>query len=360
MKITAAVLRSAEGAHVLEEVELAEPGAGEVLVKVVGVGMCHTDVVPRQLALLLPIIAGHEGAGIVEAVGDGVDDVAVGDHVVLTFDSCGECPSCRRGVPAYCETFMQRNLTGRDLAWGSRVTDGDGTAIGSRWFAQSSFANYCLATRRNVVVVDADVPLDLVGPLGCGILTGAGSVLVALDVRPGDSIVVFGAGAVGLAAVMAAVVAGATTIVAVDLHQHRLDLARDLGATHVVDGADSHLGTLIADATGGGADFSFDTTGVPSVMLAALSAIRLGGHCGYVGVQSGDLTLDAMALVGKKISGILEGGVDPQVVIPRLIGLWREGRFPFDRLVQQFPLAQINEAEAASLSGAVIKPVLIP
>jgi len=360
MKITAAVLRAAEGRHELEEVDLADPGPGEVLVRVVGAGMCHTDVVPRQLALLLPIIAGHEGAGIVEAVGEGIGDVAVGDHVVLTFDSCGDCPSCRRGVPAYCETFIQRNLTGRDTTWGTRVADMDGVEVGSRWFAQSSFASHCLATRRNVVVIDPDVPLELVGPLGCGILTGAGSVLVALDVQPGDSIVVFGAGAVGLAAVMAAVIAGAGTIVAVDLHPHRLELARELGATHTFDGGAPGLAASIAAATNGGADVSFDTTGVPSVMLTALGAIRLGGHCGYVGVQTGDLTLDPMALVGKRVSGILEGGVDPQVMIPRLIELWRTGKFPFDRLIRTFPLAEINEAEAASSAGDVIKPVLLP
>src|SRR5699024_1589600 len=130
------------------------------------------------MPMLLPIIAGHEGAGVVEAVGEGVDGVSVGDHVVLTFDSCGTCTSCRRGEPAYCETFMVRNLTGRDPAWGTRVTDADGAEVASRWFAQSSFATHCLATARNTVVVDPDLPLELLGPLGCGILTGAGSVLV--------------------------------------------------------------------------------------------------------------------------------------------------------------------------------------
>jgi aryl-alcohol dehydrogenase len=360
MEITAAVLRSTDGAYDLESVELAEPGPDEVLVKVVGAGMCHTDVVPRQLADFLPIITGHEGAGVVEAVGSEVGGVAVGDHVVLSFDSCGDCAMCSRGRPSYCETFIPRNLTGRDLLWGTRVKDSAGGEVASRWFAQSSFATHCLATSRNVVVVDKDVPLETLGPLGCGILTGAGSVFSALDVQSNRSLVVFGAGAVGLAAVMAAAVVGADPIVAVDLHEHRLELAKELGATHTVDGASDQLAEELGAITGGGADYSIDTTGVSSVMLAALGAIRLGGHCGFVGVQTEDVTLDPLAIVGKQVTGILEGSADPQVLIPRLIELWKGGQFPFDRLIQTFPLSEINAAEAASLAGEVVKPVLLP
>jgi aryl-alcohol dehydrogenase len=360
VEITAAVLRSTDGPYGLETLELAPPGPGEVLVRVVGAGMCHTDVVPRQLAGFLPIITGHEGSGIVEAVGPGVTGIPVGAPVVLSFDSCGTCAMCSRGRPSYCETFISRNLTGRDLAWGTRVTDADGGEVASRWFGQSSFATHCLATQRNVVVVDDDVDLELLGPLGCGLLTGAGSVLEALEVTAGRGLVVFGAGAVGLAAVMAAADVGASPLVAVDLHPHRLDLALELGATHVLAGGDDGLVEAIGALTGGGADYSLDTTGVPSVMLAALAVIRLGGHCGFVGVQTADLTLDPLALVGKRVSGILEGSADPQTLIPRLLGLWKEGRFPFHRLVRTFPLARINEAEAASQSGQVIKPVLLP
>lgn len=360
MKITAAVLRTTDGPYALEDVDLDAPGPDEVLVRIVGAGMCHTDVVPRQMEGFLPIITGHESSGVVEAVGADVAGVAVGDHVVVSFDSCGTCDLCRRGKPSYCESFITRNLTGRDVNWATRVHDAAGAEVASRWFGQSSFATYCLATHRNVVVVDPEVPLELVGPLGCGILTGAGTVLVELAVEADRSVVVYGAGAVGLAAVMAAKVAGATPIVAVDLHQSRRDLALELGATHVLDGADEGIAAAIGEITGGGADYVIDTTGVPSVMLGALAATRLGGHCGFVGVQTGDVVLDPLAIVGKKVSGVLEGGADPHVLIPRLIGLWKEGRFPFDRLVKTFPLAEINEAEAASLSGQVVKPVLIP
>jgi aryl-alcohol dehydrogenase len=362
MRITAAVLRQADGEYRLEEVELAAPGPGEVLVRVVGAGMCHTDVLPRSPTSFSPppIITGHEGSGVVEAVGPGVDGIAIGDHVVLSFASCGECRNCQRGQPSYCDTFLLRNLLGRNLDGSTGVVDRDGNEVSSRWFGQSSFATHCIAGARNVVVVDRDLPLELLGPLGCGILTGAGSVLVSLDVQPGTSIAVFGAGAVGLAAVMAARVADASMIVAVDIHAHRLALATELGATHAIDGSAVDVVEQILAATQGGADYTFDTTGNVVVIAKALAALRMAGHCGLVGVQSDALVLDPLALVGKTVSGILEGGATPQELIPRLISLWRDGRFPFDRLIETFPLEDINRAEKASLSGDVVKPVLLP
>lgn len=362
MQITAAVLRASDGPYSLEAVELADPAADEVLVRVVGAGMCHTDVLPRGEITFSPppIITGHEGSGVVEAVGSEVTDVAVGDHVVLSFDSCGACEMCAAGVPAHCETFLMRNLLGRRVDFSTGVTDAAGAEVASRWFGQSSFATHCVATARNVVVVDKSLPLEKLGPLGCGIQTGAGTSLVALDVQPGKSIVVFGAGAVGLAAVMGAAVAEATTIVAVDLHQHRLDLALELGATHVIKGDVADLVAQVHALTGGGAHYAVDTTGVPTVMQNALGSLRLGGVAGFVGVQVADLVLDGAALVGKTVIGVLEGNTDPQVFIPRMIELWQAGRFPFDRLIEEFPLAEIDEAERASLEGRVIKPVLRP
>lgn len=360
MQIEAAVLRAADGAYAIEPVTLADPGPHEVLVRVVGAGMCHTDVLPRAGIVAPPVITGHEGAGVVEAVGSAVTRVAVGDHVVLSFDSCGECENCVAGVPAYCDQFMFRNLTGRNVDFSTCVTDADGHDVSARWFGQSSFATHCIATERNVVVVDRSLPLEVMGPLGCGIQTGAGSIAVAMKVRAGSSLVVFGTGAVGLAAVMAGKVVGATTIIAVDLHRHRLDLALELGATHAVAGDAADVVAQIQAITGGGAHYSFDTTGVPAVMKNALACLRMNGVCGYVGVQTGDLSLDGMSLVGKTAIGILEGSADPQVFIPQMIQWWQEGRFPFDRLVETYPMSQINEAEQSSLSGGTIKPVLIP
>jgi aryl-alcohol dehydrogenase len=279
---------------------------------------------------------------------------------VLSFDSCRSCDNCDKGLVAYCDTFLFRNLLGRHLDGSTGVVDAEGREVASRWFGQSSFATHAMATTSNVVVVDKSLPLELLGPLACGFQTGAGSILLALDVQPDTGVVIFGAGAVGLAAVMAAKVAGASTIIAVDLHAHRLELASQLGATRVIDGAADDLVAQVHAITGGGAHYSVDTTGVPSVILNALAALRMAGKCGLIGIQNGDLVLDGLALVGKTVIGILEGGAVPQEFIPRLIGLWQEGRFPFDRLIETFPLSEINEAEQASLSGKVIKPVLLP
>ena len=206
MKITAAVIRDPQAPYSIEQLELREPGQGEVLVRIVGVGMCHTDVLPRipGIGMPLPIVCGHEGAGIVQAVGPGVTAVAVGDHVVMSFDSCGACTNCRTGHPAYCETFMLRNLSGFRADLTTPMSADGGEMIAGSWFGQSSFASHSLATERNVVKVDDDLPLEQLGPLGCGLQTGAGSVLVAMKARPGTSIAVFGTGAVGIAAVMAA------------------------------------------------------------------------------------------------------------------------------------------------------------
>jgi aryl-alcohol dehydrogenase len=361
VQITAAVLRRSDGPYALAEVDLDPPGPGEVLVRVVGAGLCHTDLVPRLSAGFSPppIITGHEGAGVVEAVGEGVRRVRSGDHVVLSFDSCGECASCHAGVPSYCDTFLLRNLLGRRLDGTTGVRDGEGGEISSRWFGQSSFATHCVTNQRNAVVVDRDLPLGQLGPLGCGILTGAGSVLVGMAVRPGSSFVVFGAGAVGLAAVMAARVVGASPIIAVDLVAHRLELAASLGATHVIDGSQRDVIPQIQALTGG-ADFSFDTTGNAAVIADAVTVLRMTGRCGLVGIQSEPLVLDPAALIGKTVSGLLVGGADPHVLIPKLIGLWRQGRFPFERLIKTFPLEAIDAAEEASRSGKIVKPVLIP
>ncbi len=365
MKIRAAVLRAGDAPYSIESLELAGPASGEILVRITGVGMCHTDMVPRapEFAALapLPLIPGHEGAGVVEAVGGEVAGIAVGDHVVLSFDSCGTCRSCRGGHPAYCETFLPRNLSGRNLDGSSPATDAAGKPIGARWFGQSSFATHAIATPRNAVVVDRALPLEILGPLGCGIQTGAGSVLIAMGVRAGSSIAVYGAGAVGLAAIMAARVAGATTIVAVDLHPSRLALARELGATHTIDGKAGDVAQQILALAAGGLDYTFDTTGVPSVIVGAIMALRPLGVCGLVGVRGADLVLPPLSLeLGRTVVGILEGDAVPQRFIPQMIDLWRQGRFPFDRLIGKFPLAKVDEAERASLSGEVVKPVLLP
>ncbi|MFF1706494.1 NAD(P)-dependent alcohol dehydrogenase [Streptomyces sp. NPDC058252] len=357
----AAVLRAEGAPYTIEQVELDDPGPGEVLVKIAGTGLCHTDLLGRTELIGKPVILGHEGSGTIEAVGTGVTTLSVGDHVVLSFDSCGSCANCRAAHPAYCAEFFPRNLTGLAADGSHCATGQDGKPVAARWFAQSSFATHTIATARNVVRVERDLPLELLGPLGCSLLTGAGSVFNSLAVTPGSSIAVFGTGGVGLAAVMAAGVAGAATVIAVDLHQGRLDLAAELGATHTINGSDADIAAQILDLTGDGAQYSLDTTGVPSVITTAVNSLRPTGMCGLVGIQQGDLVLDPFALAGgRTLTGILEGDAVPQLLVPRLIALWKQGRFPFDRLITTYPLHEINQAEADTTTGASIKPVLIP
>jgi aryl-alcohol dehydrogenase len=358
----AAVLRGHDQPYRIEDVTLGKLEPGEALVRIVSAGMCHTDMLPRdpQLASALgPVILGHEGAGVVEQVGDGVTRVKPGDHVLISFDSCGWCRSCLTGGPAYCAEFEARNLSGRRNDGTASAVSATGTSIANRWFGQSSFAEYAVATERNLVTVDHDLPLELLGPLGCGIQTGAGSVLLEMKLRPGQSIAVFGAGAVGLAAVMAARLAGASDIVVVDLNESRLEVARELGATRVVPGGAADVVDQVT-AGGAGLDFSFETTAVSDVISAAISVLGRPGTAVLVGAGSGQLSVWPPLLAGRHVTYAFEGSAVPQVFLPQLIGHWQAGVFPFDRLVRTYPLSEINAAEADSVSGATIKPVLLP
>jgi aryl-alcohol dehydrogenase len=363
---TAAVLRRRDAPFTIEQIELPELAHGQVLVEIAGAGICHTDLVPRAgyPAGDWPIVLGHEGAGIVTAVGPGTAGVAAGDHVVLSFDSCGGCRNCLDGHPAYCATFSQRNMLGRGADGEPRASSPSGEEVATRWFGQSSFASHVVATVRNVVVVDRDLPLELAGPLGCGFLTGAGSVSNVLRMRPGDSLAVLGAGSVGMAAALAAADAGAARVVAVDLERARLDLAAELAATHVIGAAAatdaSRLTRAIVD-TGGPVTHVFDTTGHPAVIRAAVDALDARGICAVVGVQRHDLVLGPQSLSrGRVLTAVYEGDAVPQLEIPRLVQLWRQGRFPLEKLVTAYPLTAINEAERDMTAARVLKPVLRP
>ncbi|MFJ3709174.1 NAD(P)-dependent alcohol dehydrogenase [Streptomyces sp. NBC_01387] len=363
MKVRAAVLRHPALPFTVEDVNLAEPGPDEVLVRIAGVGFCHTDLLPRtpRAGIALPLVPGHEGSGVVEAVGQHVTDVAPGDRVVMSFDSCGNCRACLGGRPANCATFFPRNLTGRRPDGSGTARGQAGEEISARWFAQSSFATHAVVPARSLVPVPPSAPpLELLGTLGCGFQTGAGAVLNSLRVRAGSSIVVSGTGAVGLAAVMAAYAAGATVVVAVDIHPLRRKLAEEYGATHTLDGHSRDLTEEIREITDG-ADYALDTTGVPSVITSLIRALHSHGTCGLVGVQHGDLTVDPLLLAaGRTVKGIIEGDAVPRLFVPQLIGLWQQGRFPFDRLIRTYPLDAINQAERDVASGEVVKAVLLP
>jgi aryl-alcohol dehydrogenase len=362
MKVTAAVLRAGNGPFTVEELDLAEPRADEVLVKVVAAGMCHTDLLSRELPPEFfggPQVYGHEGAGVVEAVGDAVTHVAPGDHVVLSFNSCGACPACTKGRLPYCFNFSLHNMAGGRPDGTSVFSDAAGARVGSHYFGQSSFASHTVVAAASVVKVDPAYDLARLGPLGCGVQTGAGAVMNTLGVEAGASLVVTGAGALGLSAVMAANVVGAGTIIAVDRHANRLELARRFGATHAVSGTPEQITAQILEITGVGSDYAFDTTGNAAIVRASHDALNTIGTIALAGVGFGELSVNFLSMIsGRTITGVMEGDSTPSEFIPHLARLNAEDRFPFHELITTFSIEQINDAEAASASGAVIKPVL--
>jgi aryl-alcohol dehydrogenase len=359
--ITAAVSRPGLPAPVLESVELEEPRADEILVRIVATGICHSDINCHagRIPVPQPIVLGHEGAGIVERVGVGVAGLEPGDHVVLSGGSCGICPSCRSARPTYCREAMRVAFGGARLDGTSPVSQG-GTPIAASFFGQSSFATYAIAPARTAVKIPRDVPLELMAPLACGVITGAGSVLQALALRPGQSIAVFGTGGVGLSAIMAARLAGGSRIVAVDVNPARLELARELGATDTVlagDGTDAGLRDVLPE----GFDLSFVTADQPVVYTSALGCLAPEGTMGFVAGPRGDWTPDLGFVLsgGRRIQGIIGGSANPHTFIPAMIEYWRQGRLPFDRMVERYDFADIATAWSATSSGAVVKPVLV-
>jgi aryl-alcohol dehydrogenase len=364
VEATVALLRDVGSPLVLETVRLSAPGEGEILVRMRGVGICHTDISAANgmVPIPLPAVLGHEGAGIVEALGPGVEGFAVGDHVALSFDHCGECPQCEHGHPAYCELFAPLNYFGTRMDGSVTMHQGDEEVYGN-WFGQSSFATHAIASVHNAVTVPDDLPIELLGPLGCGLQTGAGSVINVLGAKEGEGIAVFGLGAVGIGALMAAKAVGCDPIIAVDLNPARLELAIELGATDTINPKETaDLLWRVQEIAAPGVHYSFDAVGIGPVVRQALESLRSPGHCVTVGFQGleHEITIDqGHLLLGRRLSGVIEGDADPQAFIPEMIRLYRAGKFPFDRLVKTFPFTEINAAIHASESGEVIKPVVV-
>ena len=364
MIVDAAVLRVREGTFEVAQIELEDPREDEVLVRIVASGICHSDlaVVSGDLPLLTPIILGHEGSGVVERVGARVTRVQPGDHVVLTFASCGSCLSCVTGHPVYCAQSAAMNLTGT-RADGSTAYRSDGDIVYGHFVGQSSFATYAVVHERAAVRVTKKVPLELLAPLGCGIQTGAGSVLNVFRPPYGSSLAVTGTGSVGLSAVMAAKAAGCETIIAVDIAESRLELATELGATHTINSRDGDLAGRLREATSGvGLNFCLDTTGLPEVISDAFEALATRGRLGLVGVSAAgaQINLNPWSMLGGRVvEGNMEGDVVPDTFIPYLIELQQQGRFPFERIITPCgDLSSINTAVAATKTGEVVKAVL--
>ena len=361
MKVRAAVAREGQRLLSIEELDLTDLGPDGILVRIVGVGLCHTDVKTLQgtMAVPKPVVLGHEGAGIVERTGERVSKVKPGDHVVLTFDSCGTCRPCTTGNPAYCAQNMALNF--RDVREGAPGSFHKGNeTIHGHFFGQSSFANYAITTSRNTIPVRKDAPLEILGVLGCGVQTGAGAVMNSLQPAPGSSIAIFGVGPVGLSAVMAAAVRGCAEIIAIDVLARRLETAKGLGATRVVYASGKQsTAEEIWRAVPGGVNHALDTTGRAATFEQAIASLATKGCFGFVTAPTGNpsLNLSAVMIGGHSVRGIVQGDSAPEAFIPYLIELHMSGRFPFDKLVSKYPFEQINQAIADQAIGKVVKPV---
>lgn len=364
MSITAAVTESKGAPFTLQEVELGELRPDEVLVEVAAAGICHTDLICRDqwYPVPLPAVLGHEGAGVITQVGAAVTAVVPGDRVAMSFHSCGACPTCRTGRPSYCHAFFEHNFASSRPADGSSALSRDGEPIHAHFFGQSSFASHAVANERNVVKLDSEIPLEVVAPFGCGIQTGAGGVLNTLNAPAGSTLAVFGTGAVGLSAVLGGVIAGCTTIIGVDVNPTRLELARELGATHVVDAREQDAVEEIRRITGAGADFSIEATASPQVFRQAVDCTAPTGVCGLIGAPAfgTEVSLDVNTILvgGRTVRGIVEGDSVPAEFLPRLVRLWEQGRFPVDRMMAHYDFDRIEEAVSDAESGRVVKPVL--
>jgi len=362
---TAAVLRNVGGPFKIESITVAAPREHEVRVKMVAVGMCHTDLVARDgFPVPMPIVLGHEGSGVVESVGSAVTGIKPGDHVVLSFNSCSHCISCDDAKPAYCHNFLAHNFSGVRPGDGSTALSQDGVQIAGNFFGQSSFGSYAVAHERNAVVIDKDLPLELMGPLGCGIQTGAGAVVISLGLKAGQSLAIFGGGAVGLSGLLGARAIGAGTVIVVEPNEGRRKLALELGATHVIDPkAEADVLAKIRELSGGGVTHAFDTTGIPAVIGVAMETMLPNGMLGLVAVPPPEATLPAnmmsMLIRGVGAKYITEGDADPKRFIPQMAAWYRAGKFPFDRLITKFRFDEINEAAHASEKGGAIKPVMV-
>jgi aryl-alcohol dehydrogenase len=362
---TAAVLSANHEPFVLQEIEVESPRRDEVLVRIVATGLCHTDLSAREglIPFPLPGVLGHEGAGIVEEVGDGVTDLVPGDHVVMSFASCGGCRTCRTGHPVYCESWAGLNLFGGARADGTATLHQNGHDLHGHFFGQSSLATRALAPASSVIKVPDDAPLEILGPLACGVQTGAQSVLNVLRPEPGSTLAVFGAGGVGLSAVIAAVHLTGASVAIVDVNPARLELATRLGAAHAINAREQDPVAALREFSGGrGIDRTLEATGVPAVLRQAIDALAPLGVCGIVGAPAADADVSMNILTaivkGSSVVGINQGDPVPRESIPALIELHRQGRFPFDELIRVYPFEDIQQASEDAASGTVIKPVL--
>ena len=364
MQVKAAITHK-QGELSIETVELAEPQASEVLVKIAAAGVCHTDAagLHQVIPVTLPAIFGHEGVGIVEKVGVGVESLKPGDKVILSYPSCGACKNCVEGAPYACEDLNRLFFDG-SYKDGTKRFSQNGQPVSS-FFGQGSFASYVVVDARNAVKADVDSVDDLVKlcSLGCGVQTGAGAVLNALVPEPESSLVVFGCGGVGMAAIMGAKIRGCSKIIAVDVVPSRLEMAKELGATHCVNGKEVDTVATIKEITGGGANYSVECSGIPVLIKQALACLCRLGKCCLVSV-TGDtevpIALEPLIMnPSVQLVGATEGCSNPQTFIPKLVQFFKEGRLPVDKLIKFYDFEDIEKAFEDSAKGITIKPILV-
>jgi alcohol dehydrogenase len=351
----------------IRELDLDDPGPGEVLVRIVAAGLCHSDlsVIDGSRVRPLPMLLGHEASGIVEGIGPGVTDVVDGDHVVLSYvPSCGRCVPCQSGRPALCEPAMATNGAGTLPGGGRRLTLAEGGEPINHHLGVSAFADHAVVSQASLVRIDPEADLTTAAVLGCAVLTGVGAVVNTAAPRPGSSAVVFGLGGVGLSAVMGARLAGCHPIVAVDIVPAKLALALELGATHAVRGDDPDLVVTIRELTGGGGDTVIEAVGRVATLELAYAATRRGGTTVAAGLPAPDqkLSITALSLVAEErtLKGSYMGSGVPRRDVPRLLALVRDGRLPVDRLISStLPLDDINAAFDRLADGSAVRQLLV-
>ncbi len=351
--------------EIRDDIEVAPPRPGEARIKIVASGVCHSDlsVLNATIPLPTPIVLGHEGAGIVEEVGEGVTRVAPGDHVVLSFvPACGECYTCTHGQAYLCEKSAAQAAAG--LLDGTTRLTSQGAPL-HQMACLGTFGEQAIVPEISLVKIPDDVPLDVAALIGCGVLTGVGAVFNTAQVQPGDTVAVVGCGGVGLNVIQGARIAGATTIIAVDMFDSKLEMAKEFGATHTVNAGEGDPVSAVAAIAGGrGADASFEVIGLGATMEQAINMTRPGGQVILVGVPRMDVFLNLNAAftwlyMAKTIKGCWYGSSNVYQDVPKLLDLWKSGELKLEELIsKEIAVEAVNEAFDDMQAGTVARSVI--